>query len=374
MKIALVHDYLSQDGGAEKVLQSLQEIWPSAPIFVLFADRARFPQFAQSDLRESFIRFLPFGRTHYRWYLPFMPIATERHNLDEFDAVISSTSAFAKGIITRPGTLHISYCHTPTRYLWTETHEYINELSYGKIFQMLIAPLIHRLRIWDQMSVHRVDNFVANSDTVRRRIAKYYRRDSDIIYPPVAVEQFFVSSELGDYFITGGRLVPYKRFDILITAANRLREPLIIFGDGPDESRLKKMAGDTIKFVGRIDDTSKAALLSRAKAFLHPQVEDFGITPVESMAAGRPVIAYGAGGATETVIPGVTGVFFYEQSWEAVVEVLLNFAPLEWDSAVIRARALKFAEANFKDRLERYVVDRYEEFTRGEKQCQLGVR
>jgi glycosyltransferase involved in cell wall biosynthesis len=371
MKLALVHDYLSQDGGAERVLQAFHEVWPEAPIFVLFHDRNKLKQFAGADIKESFISKLPYGRTKYQWYLPFMPIATERHNLHNFDVVLSSTSAFAKGVLTRPETLHISYCHTPTRYLWTDTHEYITELKYNRFVKALLPRLIHRMRLWDKMSVDRVDHFVANSDTVRQRINKYYRRDSDIIYPPVNTDRFFVSEQLGDYFVTGGRLVPYKRMDLVVHVFNRLKLPLKIFGTGPEMQSLRKMAKENIKFLGRIGDEEKARLLSRAKAFVHPQIEDLGITPIESMASGRPVIAYPVGGVRETVVPGVTGVFFAEQTWESLLDTVLHFDETTWDPSVIRQHAMRYRVDNFKTRIQNYIDNRYEEHRRGLEQCRI---
>lgn len=373
MKIALVHDYLAQDGGAEKVLEAFHEIWPDAPIFVLFYDKNKLPRFAQADIRESFIAKLPYGRTRYQWFLPMMPIATERHNLHKFDVVFSSTSAFAKGVLTRPETVHISYCHTPTRYLWTDTHEYIADLKYNAIIKSFLPRLIHRMRIWDKMSVDRVDHFIANSDTVRQRIHKYYRRESDIIHPPVDTHKFFISNDAKEYFVTGGRMVPYKRFDLVVHVFNRLRWPLKIYGDGPELENLKKMALPNIEFLGRISDEEKAKVLSKAKAFIHPQVEDFGITPVESMACGRPVIAYPVGGATETVIPGKTGVFFHEQTWESLLDAVLHFDEHKWDSNVIRAHALNFASENFKRKIKNYIENKYEEFKKELNQCRVPV-
>lgn len=374
MKIALVHDYLAQDGGAERVLRAFHELWPEAPIFVLFANPGAVEGFADADIRESFIRWLPFGRTKFQWYLPLMPLATERHNLHEFDVVLSSTSAFAKGVLTRPDTVHISYCHTPTRYLWTDTHEYIADLPYNPFVKALLPRLIHRLRMWDQMSVDRVDHFIANSGTVHARIQKYYRRDSDIIYPPVAFEQFSIAEKIGDYFVTGGRLVPYKKFDLLIKVFNRLGWKLKIYGSGPALADLQKMAKPNIEFVGRVTDAEKAVLLRGAKAFLHPQVEDFGITPLEAMACGRPVIAYGVGGATETVIPGKTGVLFHDQSWETVYQVLQEFDAEAWDSQAIRDWAERFSTERFKTRIKQYIDTKYAEHQNVQARCRLEAR
>lgn len=374
MRIALVHDYLAQDGGAERVLKAFHELWPEAPVFVLFHDKEKITGFDKADIRESFIAKLPYGRTKYQWYLPWMPLATERHNLHEFDVVLSSTSAFAKGILTRPNTLHISYCHTPTRYLWTDTHEYLEDLKYSRLVKVFLPALIHRLRLWDKMSVDRVDYFVANSHTVKNRIQKYYRRDSEVIYPPVDTHLFKISSEVGDYFLAGGRLVPYKRFDLLVKVFNRLGYKLKIFGTGPELEKLKQLARPNIEFLGGVTDIEKAELMSKAKAFLHPQVEDLGITPIESMAAGRPVIAYPVGGVTETVIHGETGVYFKDQSWEALLDTVLHFNHENWDSAKIRAFAEKFAVDSFKEKIKNLVKDRWEEFNRGLNQCELKIQ
>jgi glycosyltransferase involved in cell wall biosynthesis len=374
MKIALVHDYLAQDGGAERVLKAFHEVWPDAPIFVLFHDKKKIQDFPEADIRESFIARMPFGKKRYQWYLPWMPLATERHNLHNFDVVLSSTSAFAKGVLTRPDTLHISYCHTPTRYLWTETHKYIADLRYNRFVKALLPPLMHRMRLWDRMSVDRVDYFVANSGTVKNRIQKYYRRESDILYPPADIHLFSIADTVRDYFVTGGRMVAYKRFDLVIHVFNRLGWPLKIFGDGPEMENLKKRAKRNIQFLGRISDKEKADVLRYAKAFIHPQVEDFGITPVETMASGRPVIAYPVGGATETVIPGKTGLFFHEQTWESLLGTLLDFDAYGWDSHAIRKHAERFGVDRFKTRIERYVADRHEEFRQGMNQCALDIR
>jgi glycosyltransferase involved in cell wall biosynthesis len=371
MKVALVHDYLSQDGGAERVLTAFREVWPDAPIFVLFHDRDKMPEYNDSDVHQSFIRKLPFGKTRYRWYLPLMPLATERHNVHDYDIILSSTSAFAKGILSRPDAMHVSYCHTPTRYLWTDTHKYIADLKYNIIIKAMLPRLIHKLRLWDKMSADRVDHFIANSQTVQKRIHKYYRKGSDVVYPPVNVDDFFISEQVGTYFVTGGRLVPYKRFDLVIHVFNRLGWRLKIFGDGPELAKLKKMAKSNIEFVGRISDSEKARVLSKAKAFIHPQVEDFGITPVESMASGRPVIAFGQGGATETVIPGKTGILFYEQTWEALLDALLSFDSDMWNPTEIRDWSKKFDVRQFKKSIKQYVNDRYEEFQQGYNQCSL---
>ncbi|PIZ96835.1 MAG: glycosyltransferase family 4 protein [Candidatus Magasanikbacteria bacterium CG_4_10_14_0_2_um_filter_33_14] len=371
MKIALVHDYLSQDGGAERVLKAFHEIWPEAPIFVLFYDKNKIKGFVDADIRQSFLAKFPFVKNKYQWYLPLMPIATERYDLSEFDVVLSSTSAFSKGILTKEDGLHVSYCHTPTRYLWSDTHEYIQDLKYNFFVKLFLPRLLHKLRIWDRNSVDRVDNFIANSHTVYKRIKKYYRRTSDVIHPPVDLDEFFISQEVGDYFVAGGRIVNYKRFDLIIQAFNRLGFNLKIYGDGPALEKLKKLAKPNIEFLGRISDKQKAEILSKAKAFINPQVEDFGITPIEAMAAGRPVIAYGFGGVTETVISGVTGLFFYKQDWETLFDIVLDFDKYSWDSEKIRAHASKFDVKIFKDKVKHYVDDNYLKFLSEMNRCDL---
>lgn len=371
MKVALVHDYLSQDGGAERVLTAMHELWPEAPIFVLFHDRKKFPAFERAQIIESWLTRLPFIKSHFQWYLPWMPMATEQYNLREFDVVLSSTSAFAKGVIIYPNTLHISYCHTPARYLWSDTHEYLAELKYNWLVKALLPHAIYRMRLWDKMSADRVDHFIANSKTVERRITKYYRRTSTVIYPPVDIERFSPSSQIGDYFVAGGRLVPYKRLDVVIQVFNRLKHHLKIFGVGPELERLQSLAKPNIEFLGRVSEEEKAELLSRAQAFIHPQLEDFGITPLESLASGRPVIAFGQGGATETITHGETGVFFHKQSWESLLDAIVHFDPTAWDSTRIREQALQFNPDGFKLKLKKFVEDRYEEFQHGLNQPAL---
>ena len=358
MKIALVHDHLVQDGGAEKVLIALQEVFPGAPTYTLLYDKKRVsPEFASKDIRTSFLQDVPFGLRKYQWMLPFMPAATEAHDLSKFDVVISSSSAFAKGVITRPGTVHICYCHTPTRYLWSDTHSYVQELKAPKLLKLGLPMLLNKLRVWDRLSADRVDRFIANSATVAGRIRKYYERPSDVIYPPVETEKFSVSDEPGRYFLAGGRLVSYKKFDLVIQAFNRTGLPLKIFGDGPLSAEYRKIARPNIEFMGKVDDAAKAALYRDAIAFIHPQEEDFGITALESMASGRPVIAYRKGGALETVVEGVTGEFFDDQEWEELATAVIRFDASKYDARAIRAHAEAFDVKAFKRRIAAYVAE-----------------
>jgi glycosyltransferase involved in cell wall biosynthesis len=370
MRVALVHDYLAQDGGAERVLHALHEIWPQAPIFVLFHDREKIKYIPQTNVTESFLSKLPLHNSAYQWYLPWMPLATENHNLKNFDVVVSTASMFAKGVITGPDTLHISYCHTPPRFLWADNFAYISDLKQNPLIKFVLPHFIHRLRMWDKMSVDRVDNFVANSRTVQQRINKYYRRESEVIYPPVELGSCSLQ-KTSDYYAAGGRLVGYKRFDLIVQAFNRLKWPLKIFGTGPEFKALRKMAKNNIEFLGQISDQAKGQVLSGARAFIHPQLEDFGITAVEAMACGRPVIAYAGGGATETVLPNETGVFFNKQTWESLFDKLLHFNYENWDSGNIRSHANKFSSVIFKKNIKKYIEDRYEEFKKGLNQQAL---
>jgi glycosyltransferase involved in cell wall biosynthesis len=356
MKIALVHDYLIQDGGAERVLQVFHDIWPDAPIFTLLHDKERFGKtLCGPDVRSSFLQKIPFSLKRYKWLMPLMPVATEKYDLSEFDIVITSTSAFAKGVITRPDTLHICYCHTPTRYLWSDTHSYIKEIGLPGPMKTMMPLLLTNIRLWDRLAADRVDRFIANSRAVKHRIRKYYQRDSDVIHPPVETGQYGISEKIDDYYVAGGRLVAYKKFDIVVQAFNKLGIPLKIFGEGPEMQALKDAAKKNIEFLGRINEREQAELYSRAIAYLHPQEEDFGITPVESMASGRPVIALAKGGALETVVDGLTGTFIEEQSWEELANCVIRFEPEKYDPMRIREHAKQFDVGEFKRKMTGFV-------------------
>src|SRR3989344_4540961 len=360
MKIALVHDHLTQEGGAEQVLRVFQEIWPEAPTFTLLYDRERMKAFAGRDIRTSFLQNVPGALRHYQWFLPLMPIATESYDLMDYDVVVSSSSALAKGVITRSNTLHVCYCHTPTRYLWSDTHRYVEELRYNRLIKKVVPYFLSHLRSWDQLAANRVDVFIENSKNVANRIRKYYRRESVVIYPPVATSQFQIAPVLGKYFLTGGRLVSYKKFDLTIKAFNRLGIPLKIFGEGPEEKKLRSLAKPNVEFLGKLSQAELTKFYSQAIAFIHPQIEDFGITAVESMAAGRPVIAYAAGGAQETVIENKTGKFFEEQTWEALADTVVRFKSEIYRPAEIKAYAEKFSIERFKKEINNLIAVEYQ--------------
>jgi glycosyltransferase involved in cell wall biosynthesis len=364
MNIALVHDHLAQDGGAEKVLQAFQRIWPDAPTYVVVHDpKAANAAFKGKDIRTSFLQKWPGGVKHYQWFFPFMPTAVESYDLMQYDVVLSSTASFAKGVITRPDTLHICYCHTPTRYLWSDTHEYVQEIAVNPIIKWSLPFFLSYVRMWDKMAAERVDRFIANSRLVQDRISKYYHKPSDIIYPPVDSSKF-KTAPVQDYYLTGGRLVPYKRFDLVVDAFARLGRKLKVFGTGPELKALQARASSNIEFLGRVTDAQLADLYAGCQAFINPQIEDFGITMVEAMASGRPVFAYRAGGAREIIQPGVTGEFFDYQTWEDLADTIVRFDTGHYDSAAIQQHAMTFSTERFEQKMKDFVEGAYSEFTR----------
>jgi len=370
MKIALIHDHLIQEGGAERVLQVFQNIYPTAPTYTLLYDEKKLGAiFKNKDIRTSFLQKWPGTLNHYQWFLPFMTTATESYDLMDYDVVLSSCSAMAKGVITRSNTLHFCYCHTPTRYLWSDTHRYLEELKYNRLIKKFIPPILTKLRAWDQLAAQRVDFFIANSKNVADRIKKYYRRDSIIIHPPVETKNFKISDKIGKYFLTGGRLVAYKRFDLTIQAFNRLGIPLKIFGTGPEEKKLKTIAKQNIEFVGKVVQEEQTKLYSQAIAFIHPQIEDFGITAVESMACGRPVIAYAAGGSCETVVEGKTGKFFDEQTWEALADTVVRFKPEDYSPMEIKNYAEQFSIERFKKEITELIETEHAKLKNSQIRC-----
>lgn len=352
MKIALIHDYLNQYGGAERVLEVLCEIFPDAPIYTLLYDeRMTGGVFRGREIHTSFLQKLPFARRHHRIFPLLMPLAVERFDLSYFDVVLSVSASFAKGIITKPHTKHINYCLTPTRFLWDDSHRYIDEFRYPWPIKKLVPFFISYLRIWDKEAALRVDRFVAISNFVKDRIRKYYNADADVIYPPVETGKFAISNSLSDYFLMVGRLVPYKRFDLAIRVFSAIKKPLVIVGDGPERKRLEKIAGPNIKFLGLVSDYRLPELYSHAQAIVFPQEEDFGIVPLEAMASGRPVIAYRGGGALETIIEGRTGIFFNDQTEITLAQAVGEYYQHRWDSEFIREHALKFDNEIFKRRI-----------------------
>lgn len=359
MNIGLVHDYLNQNGGAEKVLDEFHNLFKEAPIYTLIEDENVSKKF-EADIHSSFIQKIPFSRKHYKKMLPLFPVAIENFRLEEYDVVLSSSSAFAKGIITKPNTTHICYCHTPMRYVWDLYHAYLYDDGPRGLYRKVLPLILHYIRIWDRISADRVDYFIANSYNVKRRIEKYYQRDAVVIHPPVEVSRFSISNSIDDYFLIVSRLIPYKRIDIVIEAFNELGYPLIVIGDGYDLQRLKNMANSNIIFLGYQSDEVIAEYYQKCKAFIFPGEEDFGITPLEAQASGRPVIAYRKGGALETVIDQETGLFFNKQDKDYLKSAVELFYTKDFDPLHIREHAIKFDSSIFKEKISGYVNSIYE--------------
>jgi glycosyltransferase involved in cell wall biosynthesis len=352
MKIALVHDWLNQIGGAEYVLETLVDLYPEAPIYTsLYWPQVMPEMYRQWDIRTSFMDRLPFAKRQHQPFLLLYPLAFESFDLTGYDLVLSNKSGFCHGIVTAPGTKHICYCLTPTRYLWDFEH-YAQREGLGQVARGLLQPVLSYLRLWDRLAADRVDQFIAISRTVQQRIEKVYRRESTVIYPPVDTERFSIAADtMEDYYLIVSRLIPYKRVDLAVQALARLDRPLIVVGDGRDKAKLESLAGPNATFTGRLPDSEVAALMSRCRGFVFPGVDDFGIAPVEAMSAGRPVIAYAAGGALDTVIEGETGIFFRDPSVDALMEAVERFESLNFEPARIRQHAQQFGRAEFEKRI-----------------------
>lgn len=350
MRIALVHDYLTQFGGGERVLSALCELFPEAPVYTLIYDeKATNGVFKNRKIHTSFLQKIPGSKKYFRGLIWLMPLAVEQFDLSDFDTVISVSHSYGKGIITKPTTKHVCYCLTPTRYLWHDSNRHL-------VFKPVLQLILTYLRSWDFQAAQRPDYFIACSENVRQRIKKYYNRDSKVIYPPVEIKNSNYNARaliLEDYFLMVGRLVPYKRFDIAVEAFSRLPdEKLVIIGDGPEYKKLKvkseKFKVKNIKFLGRVPESELPKYYANCKALIFPQEEDFGIVPLEAFASGRPVIAYRGGGALETIKEGETGLFFNEQMPESLLNVLRSFNEKKFNSQKVREQALKFDKEIFK--------------------------
>jgi len=366
IKAALIHDWFPVRRGGEKVFEIFAEIFPDAPIYTLF----HFPGSQIEDIEKrrfhtSFIQRLPFLRSKFRHYLPLFPLAAELFDLQDFDLIISSSHCVAKGIIPRPDALHISYIHSPMRYAWNQYFSYFSTEKLGAFSRFFIPPVIHYLRMWDESSSHRVDHFIANSGAVAQRIRRYYRRNADVVHPPVETGFFQPAEEEEDYYLIVSALVPYKKIDIAVKAFNRSGLPLRIIGQGPDDKKLRKMASKNIQFLGYLEDSDLLKVYQRAKALIMPGEEDFGINSLESQACGVPVIAYGQGGAAETVIQGKTGILFHDLSVKGLLEALDNFNIMTFNKETIRSNAMGFSREVFKNKIMSYILKKWNEHTSG---------
>jgi glycosyltransferase involved in cell wall biosynthesis len=367
-RVALVHDWLTGMRGGERCLEVLCELFPEAPLFTLLhVPGSVTPQIEDRRIVTSFVQRLPRAAARYRYYLPAFPLAISRFDLSGYDLVVSMSHCVAKGARVAPGALHVCYCFSPMRYVWDLYDDYFGP-GRGAAARVLVPPLAAALRRWDRRTagVHR---FVAISRHIADRIRRVYDRPADVIPPPVDVQRFEIADAADDYYLVVGALVPYKRIDLAVGAATRVGRRLVVVGTGPEEARLRAMAGPTVTFLGWRPDTEVARLYARCRALLFPAVEDFGITPLEAAAAGRPTIALARGGALETMVGldgdgAPTAVFFAEQSVEALVEAIARFegAAERFDGKALRARAEAFDRPVFKQRLRDYIGARWREF------------
>jgi len=359
VKVAIVHYWLVTMRGGEKVVEALCELFPQAEIFThVYDPEAMSPTIRRHKVTTTFIQKLPLATKKYQSYLPLMPLALEQLDLRDYDLILSSESGPAKGVLTRPDALHICYCHTPMRYVWDMYFDY--RATAGWLKKLLMPPLIHYLKMWDYVSAARVDYFISNSSFVAARIAKHYRRTAEVIHPPVATSDFTPSPEHEDFYLVMGQLVGYKRVDIAVEAFNRLGRRLIIIGEGEALADVKRLAGSNVEVLGRQPFSIIKDHLSKCRALIFPGVEDFGIVPVEAMACGKPVIAFKAGGALETVVDGVTGLFFDQQTSDSLIDAVQRFDSLEssFDTFRIAEHARTFDKEIFKQKTSEFIQNK----------------
>jgi glycosyltransferase involved in cell wall biosynthesis len=357
LKVALVHDYLNQYGGAERVLEELHGLFPSAPVYTsMYWPEKMSATIRGLDVRTSFMQRLPLVTRNHQPFLLLYPLAFESFDLTGYDVVISNSSAFCKGVVTTPGTLHICYCLTPMRWVWNY-HAYVERERLGTAARLVLPAAISQLRSWDVATAQNVDRFLAISRTVAARINKYYRRDATVIYPPVNCDAFSLEpAPVEDYYLIVSRLIPYKRIDLAVDAFTRLGIPLKIVGSGGrDLAALRARAGRNVEFVGRVSDAQLKQLYASCRALVFPGEEDFGIAPLEANASGRPVIAYAGGGALDTVQDGRTGVLFEQQEVECLIGAVRRAEAIAWEADALRAHARKFDSQVFRDQLGRFV-------------------
>ena len=368
MKIALVTDWLISYAGSEKVEEAILGLFPEADIYTCVFNKDGFKgtRFEQYDIKQSFIARLPRAIKHYQKYLPLMPLAIEQLDMSGYDLIISSSHAVAKGVITGPDQLHICYCHSPIRYAWDFQHQYLAESGMGKgIKGWLVKYLLHKLRLWDVRTALNVDHFVANSAYIARRIRKVYRREATVIYPNVAVDDFSVVSEKQDFYLAASRLVPYKRIALIVEAFTHMPDKkLIVIGSGEQKKQIEKMLTPNITFLGYQPFSVLKDYIATAKAFVFAAEEDFGIMPIEAQACGTPVIAYGRGGALETVIDGKTGVLFNEQSCDSIINAVTRFEAegVSCSANDIRHHAEAFSRSRFDETFADHVNECWEAF------------
>jgi glycosyltransferase involved in cell wall biosynthesis len=363
MKVAIVHDWLTNMGGAERVVLALHEAYPDAPIYTSVFSPEKMPLYKGLDVRTTYLQHLPEKlREHHQLFSLFRTRAFQKLDLSEYDIVISSASAEAKAVHTRPDAIHICYCHTPTRYYWSHYKAYKKDPGFGAldvIIKPLIPPLVHFMRRTDLQTVSSVDYFIANSHAVQNRIKQYYKRDSVVIPPPVDVTRLrpIKAVQKEDFYLIVGRQIPYKRIDLAIKACNKIQRRLIVIGEGSEHERLVKLAGPTVELLTGIDDQAIVSYFQKAKGFLWPQQEDAGVTVIEAMAAGTPVIAYKKDGALDSVVEGKTGVFFEKQTVNSLCNAITTFESTSFSSSSIMKHAEKFSTKHFIMAIHAFVKD-----------------
>jgi len=364
MKIAIVHDWLPFMGGAENVVTNMLEVFPDAVLYTSICNKDKLTgKLKDAEIVTTWLQKGKKEIKNHRRLFPFMPTAMESIDLTDYDIVISSSSSVAKAVITGTNTLHICYCHTPMRYGWEFMHHYIGSLTgKGKRKNRLKSYFMTFMRAWDYVSSARVDVYVANSVNVAKRIKKHYRRNAYVIHPPVRGNLFQISEKEEDFYLCVSRLQEYKKVDLAVQVCTEMNLPLVVIGDGPERGRLEKMAGANVRFLGRVSDDVIREYYGKCKAFLFPGEEDYGITPLEAQACGKPVIAYGKGGALETVVDGETGVFFKEQTVDSIREAMQRADRIKFDKEKLREHAMEFDESVFRDRLKRFVEEQYKKF------------
>ena len=355
MKIAVVHDYFTQQGGAEKVAEELHRMVPEAALVSTVALEEKLSDYLRDvPMSTSWMQNLPGMKKYFRLYFLLYPLAVRSLDLSGFDLILSSSSGYAKGVRTNPHALHVCYCHTPMRWVWN-FDDYSARESMSITRQTILPPLIEGLRMWDTNASRQPDHFIANSKAVANRIRAAYHRSSEIIYPPVDVDRFHMSKEQDDYYLVLSRLISYKRLDLAVQACNLLKRKLIVIGDGPQRKSLEAIAGPTVTFMGRLPDEDVSYMVGRCRALIFPGEEDFGIAPLEVAAAGRPCIAFRAGGAMETVMEGITGLFFDQQTPECLAACMERFEHCDWSPLALRAHAETFRREVFQERMRAFL-------------------
>lgn len=358
MKVAIVHEWFDIRGGSENVVTSLLNIYPNADLFALvdfFDDDLRTKMLKDKQVTTTFIQSLPFAKKLFRNYLPLFPIAIEQLDVSGYDLVISSSHAVAKGVITSPDQIHICYQYSPIRYAWDMYHTYFKEHEIRGLKAIILKYILYRIRIWDVISSNRVDHFIAISTLIQNRIQKYYRRESTVIFPPVDTNRFSYCDKKENYYFTASRLVPYKKIKLIVEAFNQNGKHLMVVGTGEQYKELKQMANSNVEILGYCNDSEMVHMMQQAKAFIFASYEDFGITPVEAMACGTPVIAYGKGGVLDTVIPYKTGIFFDEQTMVSLNGAIDEFEKISFDFKDISEHAKQFDIEVFENRFKDFI-------------------